>query len=103
MDGKGALYWSHTNRRVHGHITVATRGPFSFNFSLQVNSCRLHLEIDASDKEKNDELFNALYDERDSIHDAIDVTLRLEQQSQAPRELYRLGSGRNMRISLAYP
>ena len=75
MEDKGTLYWSQTNRRVHGYITVTTRGSFQFNFVLQMNLCRLQLAIDASDQEKNDELFNALQDERDSIHDAMGTTL----------------------------
>ena len=75
MEDKGTLYWSQTNRRVHSYITVATRGSFSFNFVLQMNLCRLQLAIDASDQEKNDELFNALQDEQDSIHHAMGTTL----------------------------
>lgn len=72
MKDKGNLYWSQTDRRVHGYITVVSRGYFQFNFILQMHSCRLQLAIDASDQEKNSELFNA---RQDDIHDAIGTTL----------------------------
>ena len=76
MEDKGTLYWSQTDRRVHGYITVATRGSFSFNFLLRMNFSRLHLAIDTADRETNDELFDALHNERESIHEAIGTTLR---------------------------
>ncbi len=41
MLSKGNLNWTQTDCRVHGYITVVSRGPFKFNFLLQMHSCRL--------------------------------------------------------------
>ena len=74
MKDKGALYWEPTS--ISGNIvTFATQGGFSFNFRLRADRCRLLLYIDTADKIRNDELFNALHDERESIHKALGTTL----------------------------
>ena len=75
---RAPLYWP-PNRKGYGMMNVASRGPFRFNFILQMHSCRLHLAINTSDQEKNDELFNDLLEKWESIEEAMGTTLPWEK------------------------
>ena len=80
MREKGDLAWSPSTRRVHSYITVVTRGPFYFQFAVRMKSCRVELFIDSFDRQKNDELFDALVRHRESIDRALDASLVWENK-----------------------
>ena len=69
MREKGNLSWSPSRRTVANYVTVVRRGPFQFNFSVGVDSCRVELWIEQG------ELSDALAEDRESIHRSIGVTL----------------------------
>lgn len=55
--------------------TIVSRGPFSFQFSVTMTSCRVELRVDSYDAEKNDELYDSLFEEREAIHRALGTSL----------------------------
>ena len=75
MREKGPLFWSASGRRVHSYLTVISKGPFSFQFGVRTDSCRVELWMDSSDRDRNVELFDAIAEEREAIHEAIGGTL----------------------------
>ena len=80
MREKGDLSWAQSSRKVYSYITVLNRGPFYFQFAVRVNSCRVELFIDSSNREKNDELFEALERQRESIHHKFGAKLVWENK-----------------------
>ena len=94
MREKGDLSWSTSSRRVHSYITVVSRGPFYFQFAVRMNSCRVVLRIDPTDREKNDELFDALVRHRESIHRALDANLVWDNKPKVrSSRIYRFPEG----------
>ena len=94
MRGKGGLSWSPSSRRVHSYITVVTKGPFYFQFAVRMKSCRVELFIDSFDREKNDELFDALARHRESIHRALGANLVWENKPKVrSSRLFRFPEG----------
>ena len=75
MRQKGDLHWSETDRRVHSHINVVARGPFSMLFRVKTLSCEVELRMDTSDRGTNNKLFGAISAERESIHHALGADL----------------------------
>lgn len=55
--------------------SIVSRGPFSFQFSVTMASCRVELRVDSNDGEKNDELYDSLFEEREAIHKALGTSL----------------------------
>ncbi len=66
----------------HGarYVTIVTRGPFSFQYWVLTNSCRVQLRIDSGNREQNDELYDAIASDRDAIEDALDTELVWENK-----------------------
>ena len=94
MREKGDLSWLTSSRRVHSYITVVSRGPFYFQFAVRMNSCRVALFIDSFNREKNDELFDALARHRESIHHALDANLVWENNPKVRSyRIYRFPEG----------
>ncbi len=60
---------SPSRRTFANYFTVVRRGPFQFNFSVGVDSCRVELWIEQG------ELSDALAQDRESIHRSLGVTL----------------------------
>ena len=94
MREKGNLFWSTSSRSIHSYMTVITRGPFVFQFGVRMDSCRVELWMDSSDREKNDELFNAIAQEREAIHQALGATLVWENKPKVrSSRIYRFPEG----------
>ena len=66
----------------HGapYVTLVTKGPFSFQFWVRTNSCRVQLRIESGNREQNDELYNSIASDREAIQDALDAELEWENK-----------------------
>lgn len=66
----------------HGarYVTILTKGPFSFQFWVLTNSCRVQLRIESGDQEQNDELYDSIASDRDAIQDALGTELVWENK-----------------------
>ncbi|MXZ69793.1 MAG: DUF4268 domain-containing protein [Acidimicrobiia bacterium] len=78
MSRKGALF--RATRVVSSYVTIASKGPFSFQFWVLTNSCRVQLRIESGNQEQNDELYDSLASHRDVIQDALDTELVWENK-----------------------
>ena len=56
--------------------TIVGKGPFSFQFNVTMNSCRVELRVGSNDCEKNDELYDTLVQDREAIHRALGTTVQ---------------------------
>ena len=78
MSSKGALF--RAARVVSSYVTIASKGPFSFQFWVLTNSCRVQLRIESGNREQNDELYDSIASDRDAIEDALDTELVWENK-----------------------
>lgn len=64
----------------HGasYVTIRSKGPFSFQFWVLMNSCRVQLRIESGSREQNDELYDRIASDRAAIHDALGTELEWE-------------------------
>ena len=62
------------------YVTIAAKGPFSFQFWVLKNSCRVQLRIESGNREQNDRLYNSIARDRDAIQDALDAELEWENK-----------------------
>lgn len=78
MSKKGNLFKA--TRVASSYVTIASKGPFSFQFWVLTNSCRVQLRIDSGNQEQNDELYDSIASDREEIQDALDVELVWENK-----------------------
>ena len=55
--------------------TIIGRGPFSFQYWVTMNSCRVELRVESYDGDKNDQLYDSLFEDRERIHQTLGTTL----------------------------
>ena len=73
MRRKGTLPGPRVSR--DNWATIIGRGPFLFQFSVTMNSCRVELRVESNDGEKNDELYDSLFEDREAIQQTLGTTL----------------------------
>lgn len=78
MSRKGSLFKA--TRVVSSYVTIASKGPFSFQFWVLANSCRVQLRIESGNQEQNDELYGSIASHREKIEDALDTELVWENK-----------------------
>lgn len=55
--------------------SIVSRGPFSFQFSVTMTSCRVELRVESNDGKKNDQLYDSLLEHREAIDEALGTSL----------------------------
>lgn len=73
MGRKGTLPEPRVSR--DNWATIIGRGPFSFQFWVTMNSCRVELRVESNDGERNDRLYDSLFVDREAIHQTLGTTL----------------------------
>ena len=73
MGRKGTLPGPRVSR--DNWATIVGKGAFSFQFWVTMNSCRVELRVGSNDGERNDQLYDALLEDRDAIHETLGTTL----------------------------
>ena len=56
-------------------VTILRKRPFSFQFLMTMESCRVELRIDAYDRDENARLFEALFKKREKIEEYLGTNL----------------------------
>ncbi|MDE0376712.1 MAG: DUF4268 domain-containing protein [bacterium] len=73
MERNGSLPGPRVSR--DNWATIIGRGPFSFQWSVTLKSCRVELRVESYDGAKNDQLYDSLLEHRETIHQALGTNL----------------------------